>query len=126
MKNIIKVLIYIIGIILTIISFIFIWKINKSIKILIELFKTNDYETFFKEYFKNIYTSVFELLGYFLIILLFLIVVPFVWKWNKTFKIFIELYKTKEYKKFFNDYFSHLIDCLFSILNFLLSILIIL
>ena len=49
-----KVLIYIIAIILTIISVPFIWKINKSFKILFELFKTKDFKQFFINYFKNL------------------------------------------------------------------------
>ena len=119
-----KVAIYIIAILLTIISFIFIWNLHKSIKILIEVFKTSNYQEFFTNYFKNIINSVIELLTFFISCILFLILVPFVWKLNKSFKIFVESYKKKEYKKFFFDYYHHLIDCLLSTVAIIFTILI--
>ena len=113
------IFIYIIAIILTILSFPFIWKLNKSLNILIELFKTNEYKKFFINYFYNIINAFNQMIKvgliiiiFFFMILLFIIISPFIWKLNKSLKIFIELFKTKEYLKFFNEYFHNLIDCL--------------
>ena len=68
-KYIKKILIYSFPIILTIISFPFIWRIKKSLKILIELFKTKQFKIFYIKYFKNIIKSLLEIVYFFIFIL---------------------------------------------------------
>ena len=51
LNDIIKIIIYFLAIILTILSIPFIWKFYTFFSILLELFKTNEYNTFFINYF---------------------------------------------------------------------------
>ena len=115
-NDILKVLIYIIAIILTILSAPFIWRLKKSIKILIELFKTNNYKKFFENYLDNIAKGINQIINigiiisiYFIGFILFIITIPFIWRFNKSIKIFMVLFKTNDYKKFFYDYFDNII-----------------
>ena len=110
---------YSIRFILFIITIPFIWRLNKSIKIFIELCKTNDYKKFFDDYLDNIVKGINQIINVGIIIfmysirfILFIITIPFIWRLNKSIKIFIELFKTNEYKKFFIKYLNNLIDCL--------------
>ncbi len=125
-----KVFIYIISIILTFISFIFTWKINIFIIILIELFKSNDYKQFFINYFDNlidsliqILYSVFGLIIDIIAIILTVISFVFIWKINISLIILIEFFKSNDYKQFFINYFKNLIKCLAQILFFFLSLI---
>ncbi len=69
LKFIKKLIIYSFSIILTIISLSFFWRIKKSLKILIELFKTDHFKIFLIKYIKNIIKSLLEILSFLALIL---------------------------------------------------------
>ena len=136
LNDIIKVGVYIIAILLTLISFLFVWKIDKSIKNLIELFKTNDYKKFFDNYLDNYKKSSFDVINIItnififtlniigntfslilLNIVLFIFAIPFVWKWNKFYKIWILFIKKKEVEQYLDNYFSIYKSCINDIIN---------
>ena len=107
-NDILKVLIYIIAIILTILSAPFIWRLKKSIKILIELFKTNNYKKFFENYLDNIAKGINQIINigiiifiYSIAIILTILSVPFIWRLKKSIKILIELFKTNNIYLFY-------------------------
>ena len=116
-------IIFYIAIIITIITIPFIWNLNKFIKNLIELFKTKEYKQFFINYYENIINTFKQILNlgkqiiiFSIAIILIPITIPFLWKLKKFIKNFIELFKTKEYKQFFHNYFKNLLDCFIEIL----------
>ena len=69
LKFIKKLIIYSFSIILTIISLSFFWRIKKSLKILIELFKTDKFKIFLIKYIKNLIKSLLEIVSFFALIL---------------------------------------------------------
>ena len=124
-NDITKVVIYIIAIILTIISIPFIWNLDKFVKNLIGLFKTNEYKKFFDNYYKNIKLSFKQIINcgkmiflFLLAIILTIIAIPFIWNLDKFIKNLIDLYKTKNYKKFFDNYFDNVLLSFKQIINF--------
>lgn len=109
---------YYISIILVLATIPFIWRFHISIRILCELIKEDKFEEFLEKYFNNIKDCFFDFLKLIMIIIviiLALIMVPFVWKWGESMKIFIELYRTKEIKEFFINYIYNLFDCFLTI-----------
>ena len=117
-NDITKVLKYYISIILVLATVPFIWRFHISIRILYELFNENNLEEFLEKYFNNIKNCFFDILKLIMIIiviLLALIMIPFFWKWGKSIKIFVELYRTKEIKKFVINYIYNLFDCFLTI-----------
>ena len=74
LNDMLTVLIYIIAVIFTIISIPFIWKLNKFLKILLELFKTYDYKQYFDNYFRTLSNCIHQIVDLGIKILLF----PFV------------------------------------------------
>ena len=88
--------------------------------ILCELFKENNFGQFLEKYFNNIKKCFFDiliLLIIMLVIILAVIMIPFIWKWGESMKNFIELYRTKEIKKFLINYIYNLFDCFLTIVG---------
>ena len=119
-----QVFIYSFAIILTILAIPFIWKIKMFIKHLIELFKTNNYKTFFVNYFNTLYKCILEIIYFSLKILTFslaiimtILATPLIWKLKKNIKNLIELFKTNDIKKFFANYFDNGSNSFKQILN---------
>jgi len=132
-NDMVKVVIYIIAIVLNFLSILFIWKLDKNAKNLIQLFKTNEYEKFFKNYFDNIFNGSYEIIylftniiAFIINILLMIFAIPFFWKWNKFYENWKLLIKTKEYRKYLANYFSILSSCIIDIINLIMKIIMLL
>ena len=123
--NFIKlIIIFPLVIILTLLAIPFIWKIHKFIYNLVELFKTNDYQKFFVnyyDYFTSSFIDVFyfiQIIGSFIIsIILTIVAILFIWKLNKFIENLIEFFRTQKFQKFCENYYNIFISCLMDIYN---------